>query len=496
VHYAIKCIHVDTQGWCHEIASTSAKSNDSNNMAEKGRFQRGASFILFQDMILSIMASLLSILIVRWVSEAIPGFTVIALKWLMFSLVFSLIGFLVTQSHKVVRRWATMGSITRLMWAIVIKEALLSLCVIFGVLVKEYQSPQLKVLLIISDVFLTAAFLFYMRFAARVFSKSENHNIMETVSRKNALVLGTSNESVSLANGLETTKKYNVVGFITSDPDMNGMVIADKIVYLCKDKNDIRELEWRLGGIDCIFFPKGEVDKVDSSGSDDDGLSAGNAAGNSDVKSEGVSSSGDRPVSDGMSLMGKFIKRSFDIVVSGILLIVFSPLWLISAILIKKDDGGPVFFRQERVGLGGKHFEILKFRSMRLDAEVNGAQLYSGDDDPRLTKVGGFLRRHHLDELPQLWNVFRGDMSFIGYRPERPFYIEKISQRNPRYRYLFQIRPGVTSYATLYNGYTDTMEKMLTRLDLDLYYLRNHSLWFDMKILMTTFLKIVSGKEF
>ena len=118
------------------------------------------------------------------------------------------------------------------------------------------------------------------------------------------------------------------------------------------------------------------------------------------------------------------------------------------------------------------------------------------DDDPRLTRVGKFLRQHHLDELPQLWNVFKGDMSFIGYRPERAFYINKIMEVNPRYRYLYQIRPGVTSYATLYNGYTDSLEKMLRRLDLDLYYLRNHSLGFDARILALTFLNIVRGKKF
>ena len=134
---------------------------------------------------------------------------------------------------------------------------------------------------------------------------------------------------------------------------------------------------------------------------------------------------------------------------------------------------------------------------MRRDAEAMGVpRLYTGENDPRLTRVGKFLRQHHLDELPQLWNVLRGDMSFIGYRPERQFYIDRIMEHNPRYRYLYQIRPGVTSYATLYNGYTDTIEKMLTRLDLDLVYLRKHSVWFDFRVLGLTFFRIVSGKIF
>ena len=134
---------------------------------------------------------------------------------------------------------------------------------------------------------------------------------------------------------------------------------------------------------------------------------------------------------------------------------------------------------------------------MRQNAEAeSGPSLYAGEGDERLTKVGAFLRAHHLDELPQLWNVFKGDMSFIGYRPERKYYIDQIMDRNPRYRYLYQIRPGITSYATLYNGYTDTMEKMLTRLDLDLYYLRNHSVLFDIKVLGLTFLSILAGRKF
>ena len=194
----------------------------------------------------------------------------------------------------------------------------------------------------------------------------------------------------------------------------------------------------------------------------------------------------------------RIIKRTFDVVVS--LTFLVTCFWWIAAIvalITKITMPGPVFFRQKRNGINGDEFTCLKFRSMRVNAEVDECpQLYSGDNDPRLTRTGRFLRAHHLDELPQLWNVLRGDMSFIGYRPERQFYIGQIMERNPRYRYLYQIRPGVTSYATLYNGYTDTLEKMLTRLDLDLYYLRNRSVWFDLKVLGLTFLSIVVGRKF
>ena len=185
-------------------------------------------------------------------------------------------------------------------------------------------------------------------------------------------------------------------------------------------------------------------------------------------------------------------------ILSLLCLIIFSPLMLLSYILIKCDDGGPAIYKQQRVGRYGHPFYIYKFRSMRLDAEESGPSLShaNGDNDPRLTKVGKFLRAHHLDELPQLWNVFVGDIAFVGYRPERQFYIDQIMKEDPRYAFLYQIRPGVTSYATLYNGYTDTMEKMLRRLELDLYYLKRRSLWFDVKILGLTFLSIISGKKF
>ena len=197
-----------------------------------------------------------------------------------------------------------------------------------------------------------------------------------------------------------------------------------------------------------------------------------------------------------MNKAEQILKRSVDFIIATCCLIFFFPLALVCAIAIHWEDGLPVIYRQERIGLHGKPFFIYKFRSMKIDAEKDGPDLLEISGDPRLTKVGRFLRAHHLDELPQLWNVFKGDMAFIGPRPERKFYIDQIMEHDPRYKYLYQIRPGVTSYATLYNGYTDTMEKMLRRLDLDLYYLENRSWWFDAKILIKTFINIVFGKKF
>jgi lipopolysaccharide/colanic/teichoic acid biosynthesis glycosyltransferase len=189
------------------------------------------------------------------------------------------------------------------------------------------------------------------------------------------------------------------------------------------------------------------------------------------------------------------IKRIIDFVIAALCLILFSPLILVCWLLIK-NDGQPVIYKQERIGLGGKPFYIYKFRSMVVDAEKEGAELLQQENDPRLTKVGRFLRAHHLDELPQLWNVLKGDMAFVGPRPERKFYIDQIMQRDPRYQRLYVLRPGVTSYATLKNGYTDTIDKMLVRLEMDLYYLEHQSLKTDIKILWKTFKDIISGKIF
>lgn len=201
-------------------------------------------------------------------------------------------------------------------------------------------------------------------------------------------------------------------------------------------------------------------------------------------------------VLDGMNEFERNLKRIIDFFIASICLVVFSPLFLICYFAVRREDGGPAIFKQERIGRFGRPFMIYKFRSMRTDAEKDGPALYQHENETRMTKVGKFLRIHHLDELPQLWNVMKGDMAFIGPRPERQFYIDQIMERDPRYRYLYQVRPGVTSYATLYNGYTDTMEKMLRRLELDLYYLEHRSFWLDFKILANTFLHIAFGKKF
>lgn len=196
-----------------------------------------------------------------------------------------------------------------------------------------------------------------------------------------------------------------------------------------------------------------------------------------------------------MNAFERSAKRVADFLIAGCCLIVFSPLFLICYLAVRLEDGGPALFGQERVGRFGKPFVIYKFRSMRMDAEKDGPALCQHESETRMTRVGRFLRDHHLDELPQLWNVLRGDMSFVGYRPERQYFIDRIMALRPDYAELYAIRPGITSMATIHNGYTNTMEKMLRRLDLDLDYLRHQSLALDFKIVASTFLSIVAGKK-
>lgn len=192
----------------------------------------------------------------------------------------------------------------------------------------------------------------------------------------------------------------------------------------------------------------------------------------------------------------RIAKRFIDIVGSFVGLATLWPFFGLIALLIRLEDGGPAIFRQERVGYGGRSFILYKFRSMTVAAESNGRpELYS-KGDKRLTRIGRFLREHHLDELPQLWNVLKGDMSFVGPRPERRYFVDQIRAVNPDYDLLYNLRPGLFSMATLYNGYTDTMEKMLERLRMDLDYLEHQSLWLDFKIIFLTVVAILTGKKF
>lgn len=187
------------------------------------------------------------------------------------------------------------------------------------------------------------------------------------------------------------------------------------------------------------------------------------------------------------------IKRAFDVVMSCVGIVLLSPVLLVIALLVKTTSKGPVIYRQERIGLHGKPFMIWKFRTMTVDAEEETPML-TQDNDPRITSVGRVLRKYRLDELPQLWNILRGDMSIVGPRPERAYFIRQITQQAPYYCLLYKIRPGLTSWGPIRVGYTDTLAKMVERLNYDITYMENMSLQLDLKILFYTIGVICDGK--
>ena len=193
---------------------------------------------------------------------------------------------------------------------------------------------------------------------------------------------------------------------------------------------------------------------------------------------------------DGFShaVLRRFSKRAADVVMSGVMLLMTLPVMLLTALAIWAESGGrgPVFYRQVRVGRNGRHFQVLKFRSMRTDAESDGVARWASTQDSRITRVGGFIRKTRIDELPQLFNVLRGDMSFVGPRPERPEFIEELSKRIPYYAMRHRVNPGITGWAQVSYPYGASLKDAKEKLQYDLYYIKNFSLFLDLMVIVQT----------
>jgi exopolysaccharide biosynthesis polyprenyl glycosylphosphotransferase len=190
----------------------------------------------------------------------------------------------------------------------------------------------------------------------------------------------------------------------------------------------------------------------------------------------------------------KKLKRILDVLISFLILLVTLPLIILTAVLIKIDSKGPVFFRQKRSGMNNKTFKIIKFRSMYEDAEKQTGPIWSQKDDPRVTRIGKIIRKLRIDEIPQMYNVLKGEMSLVGPRPERPFFVEQLSEQIPYYKRRLKVRPGITGWAQVKHKYDENIEDVKVKLRYDLFYIENMSLRMDIKILARTILVVLFGK--
>jgi exopolysaccharide biosynthesis polyprenyl glycosylphosphotransferase len=354
----------------------------------------------------------------------------------------------------------------------------------------QYYYYSLLVLFILL-FFITSAFRLYISSQVQFNYKTKKWTI-------NTLIIGTGNNALKIANELELNAERNtLVGFVSLNQhivvpqnrvlgQMNQIAsiieknnIQEAIVIL--DNADEQQLFTIINSlykfnIDIRFTPRLYE------------ILTGSAKINRLEISPLVNIS-----NSSMTDWEASIKRFIDIVVSAISLILLSPFLAYFMIRIKRDSKGPVFYKQERIGRFGRTFNILKFRTMYLGSEGGTPQLSSANDD-RITPVGKILRKYRIDEIPQFWNIIKGDMSLVGPRPERRYYINRIIEEAPYYCLLYKIRPGLTSWGPIKIGYSDSIEKMIERLNYDIIYLDNMSLITDFKILMYTFEIIFKGK--
>ena len=345
-------------------------------------------------------------------------------------------------------------------------------------------------------------FMFGTTYLTRfIITQIATHNIHNRKWAFNTVIIGTSQSAINLEEKLRPSKKsmgFNIIGYINTynydEPKKLNLPIynIDQLPMLCQELNiknliiiphrhglkATMELINKLFPLDLPMYISPDLYHLLTS-----------KARVSNVVGEPLVDISKAEMSE--STIN--IKRLSDIIVSVISLIIISPLLLILAILIKRDSSGPVIYRQRRIGLHKIPFYIYKFRSMKVDAEANGPTL-STLDDPRITKIGKIMRKYRLDELPQFWNVLKGDMSLVGPRPEREYYIKQIITKAPYYSLIHQVRPGITSWGMVKFGYASTADQMINRLKYDILYIENVSFIVDLKILFYTIHTVFTGK--
>ena len=350
------------------------------------------------------------------------------------------------------------------------------------------------------SLFVLIALLFFVTSTFRsVLSSYVRRNFRKKKWTINTLIIGTGNNALKIAGEIEKNSFYNTVsGFIFSDHSEKA-VPADKIIG---NVNDISQCVESMNIQDAIIaLDDASEQKIFNLINK---LYQFNIniqftprlyeilTGKARIYRYGINPLVN--VSEpNMSDWEQSVKRAFDILFSFIALLLLSPLMLYLIIQIKRDSKGPVIYRQERIGKHGKAFNIYKFRTMYCRSE-NGVPKLSSPDDDRITQMGRIMRKYRIDEIPQFWNILKGDMSIVGPRPERKFFIDQIIREAPYYCLLYKIRPGLTSWGPIKIGYSDTIDKMIERLNFDLVYMENMSIVNDLKILISTFEIIFKGK--
>ncbi|MFZ9956579.1 MAG: sugar transferase [Flavobacteriales bacterium] len=374
-----------------------------------------------------------------------------------------------------------------------------TIIIFFTLLINDYNHTYYKSIAALFIIHFTLTAL--VRF---IITSQTAHKIHRRIYGFNSIIVGSGNKAVQIFNELESMKKSmgnKFLGYVSIEEEEKNAALSAYLNQLGSTK-DLKEIIEKYQIEEVILagenheseIIKSLLSKLEGKNiiiktiPDMEDILAGSVKMNSILGAALIEISPDH-----MPQWEKSAKRAFDIVFSICALTLGSPLYLTLAILVKTSSKGPIFFLQERIGLHGKPFYIIKYRTMFTDAEKMGPAL-SKDNDPRITKSGRILRKMRLDELPQFWNVLKGEMSVVGPRPERQFYIKQIVEKAPQYYYLQKVKPGVTSWGQVKYGYAENVEEMIERLKFDLIYMENRSLIVDFKIIIHTILIVVQGR--